>query len=197
MKHIGLTGSIGAGKSTVSLRLRELGAYVLDADIAAREVVMPGTAGLTRVVEAFGTEILQKNGTLDRAALAAVVFADQEKRQTLNQIIHPLVNQWFQTHIEEIYKSDPAAVIVHDVPLLFEAGMQKGLDEIWVVVASDDVRLKRIMERDACTAQQALDRMRTQMPQEEKIKRADYIIDNSGDVSSLIKKVDALFARLK
>ncbi len=197
MKHIGLTGSIGAGKSTVSNRLRELGAYVLDADIAAREVVLPGTAGLARVTEEFGTEILREDGSLDRAALAAVVFADPKKRYALNQIIHPLIGQWFQMRIEEIYKLDPEAVVIHDVPLLFEANMHEGLDEIWVVVASDDMRLSRIMERDNCTAQQALNRMRAQMPQEEKMKRADYIIDNSGDRSSLIKQVDALFARFK
>lgn len=197
MKQIGLTGSIGAGKSTVSERLRELGAVILDADVAAREIVLPGTEGLQQVVGAFGTEILQPDGTLDRKKLAQVVFGSDDKRRELNAIMHPLVKKWFREHVAQVAGTDSDAVVVHDVPLLFEAQMDENLDEIWVVIADDEVRVRRIMERDTSTRDEALSRIRTQMPQEEKVKRATHVIYNSRDLPYLICQVDELYARLR
>lgn len=197
MKIIGLTGNIGSGKSTVSRRLRELGAEVMDTDQVSRDVVAPGTQGLNEIVNAFGPEILTPEGSLDRGKMGSIVFADSKAMKRLESIIHPRIKQVVEDRIRE-YKSgrgdSPALVI--EVPLLFESGWHGYMDEVWLVTVAPDVQLQRIMSRDKLTREQALNRMNSQMPQERKIKLAQKIINNSGPIEETIARVDALWREL-
>lgn len=193
-KRIGLTGGIGAGKSTVSARLRRLGAMVLDADIAARQAVEPGTPGLTSLVDRFGTGILQQNGELDRRALAKIIFGKEAERLAVNTLLHPMVRARLLEQ-ERLYRvTDPCAPIFWDVPLLIESGMQEDMDEVWLVVAEEEARISRIMLRDGSTQEEARARIRSQMPQQQKLAFAHKVLDNSGDQIALFKQVDALYA---
>ena len=187
MKRIGLTGSIAAGKSTVSNRLRALSAFVLDADQVAREVVGPGTEGLRRVLSAF--DVSDANGNLDRKALARIVFADAKRREALNAILHPLV----LSEMERQAELSGEAVVMFDVPLLFESGMAAGMDEVWLVDAPEEVRVGRIMARDGATREEALLRMAAQMPDAQKRALADEIINNAADIAALYERVDQLW----
>ncbi len=148
MLRIGLSGGIGAGKSTVSSTFSELGGIVVDGDVISREVVEPGTDGLTKLVEAFGEEILSPDGTLNRPALAAIAFSDDEKRQTLNGIVHPLVGQ---RRAELIAAAGDDAVIVEDIPLLVESGMAPMFPLVVIVHADEDLRVKRLIEHRGFT----------------------------------------------
>lgn len=193
MHIIGLTGSIASGKSTVSAMLGRLGATIIDADVIAREVVEPGTKGNLLVREAFGDAVFSKDGRLDRRALGALVFADGQARTTLNAILHPLI-------IDECFRrakeaEEKGAVAVIDAALLIESGMHNAFKEVVLVVADDNVRLSRIMERDALNSEQASLRMAAQMPQEEKRRFATFVIDNSNDLEQTRQQVELLFKR--
>ncbi|HPY36621.1 MAG TPA: dephospho-CoA kinase [Clostridia bacterium] len=192
-KRIGLTGSIGAGKSTVSKRLRSLGALVLDADIAARQVVEPGEEGLDRLINRYGAGILLESGGLNRRALAKIIFADEAERRAVNGLLHPLIKKRLQEQGAFYRSLTPKRPIFYDVPLLIEIGMHKEMDETWLVEAQDALRLKRIMLRDGCSEQEARSRILSQMPQEEKRGYAHRIIDNSGSLEELYAKVDELY----
>lgn len=191
MRLIGLTGSIASGKSTVSKRLLELGARVLDADATAREVTEKGSEGLVKIKAEFGDCVLAQNGELDRKRLAELVFSNPQKLDALNKILHPLIMDSMREQTRR--ESSASAVIVWDVPLLIEIGANKEVDEVWLVVADDEIRLARAMARDGATRQSVLARMAAQCPQEEKKRHADIIIENDGSVSELIGKVDALY----
>ncbi len=191
---IGLTGSIAAGKSTVAGRLSTLGAYVLDADAVAREVVEPGTDGLARLCAAFGREILSEDGTLDRKRLAGRVFSDPEARGILNGITHPLVVGFMEERAKAWLAKTPGGIAVWDMPLLIECGAWKKVDAVWLVTAEDEARLARMMARDGCTREHALLRMAAQMPQAEKARYADVVIPNDGDEAALLTRVDACYA---
>lgn len=179
---IGLTGSIGSGKSTVSHKLKELGAVVIDADLVARAVVEPGAPALYEIVQSFGKGILREDGTLDRRKLGAVVFADPAARARLNGITHPRIKEAIDREVEK-YRSMPGAegaVLVIEAPLLLETGLNRNLDEIWVVRVDEDVEVKRLVERDKISPAEARQRLAAQLPQAEKLKAATRVIDNSG-----------------
>ena len=179
MLRVGLTGSIGVGKSFVTSIFVELGCRVLDADQTAREVVMPGTAGLKALVEAFGEEILATDGTLDRKRLGALIFADQSKREQLNHILHPFIIARQDEILNGWEAEDPNGIGIVDAALMIESGGYKRFDKLIVVHCRPEVQLERLMLRDKLSRDEALKRINSQMPQEEKQKFADYLIDTS------------------
>ena len=186
MLRIGLTGGIGSGKSTVSAQLAARGAVVVDADRIAREVVEPGTPGLAAVVDAFGADVLAADGSLDRAALAAVVFADPDARRRLDGIVHPLV----RARATELAAAAPAdAVVVHDVPLLVETGQASSYDLVLVVRADEEIRVARLVQR-GLTAEDARARMAAQATDDQRRAVADVVLDNSGTPDELTAQVE-------
>ena len=193
MKKIGLTGGIGAGKSVVSRRLQTLGAFILDADKAARAVVEPGEKGLQMVCSTFGNDMIMADGRLDRKKLASIVFQDEEALHTLNALMHPLIREWMKQREEQYIMENADGILVYDVPLLIEGGMYREMDQVWVVTADEEIRIQRIMLRDHCTAEEARQRIATQMPDEEKRKYADVLIDNSGTLQELFEQVDRYY----
>ncbi|MEI2715558.1 MAG: dephospho-CoA kinase [Candidatus Nanopelagicales bacterium] len=185
MRRVGLTGGIGSGKSTVSAMFAELGADVIDADAVAREVVAPGTEGLRTLVAEFGPGILSADGALDRAAMAAVVFADESARARLNAIIHPRI----AARTAELMAALPDdAVVIHDVPLLAELGLQDAYELVVVVDAPDEVRVARLIDRGLAEAD-ARARIAAQATREQRLAIADVVLDNSGDLKSLRAQV--------
>jgi dephospho-CoA kinase len=188
--RIGLTGGIGSGKSTVSRLLEQRGAVIVDADAIAREVVAPGTPGLAAVTEAFGDGVVAPDGSLDRPALAAVVFADPEARKRLDAIVHPLV----RARATEVAAAAPAdAVVVHDVPLLVETGQAGSYDLVLVVEADPATRVARLVQR-GLTAEDARARMAAQATDEQRRAVADVVLDNSGTPEELEAQVDRFWA---
>jgi len=179
MLRVGLTGSIGVGKSFVASVFVELGCHVLDADQTAREVVMPGTPGLNALVEAFGQDILNTDGTLDRKRLGALIFADQSKREQLNYILHPFIIARQDEILNAWDAEDPDGIGIVDAALMIESGGYKRFDKLIVVHCRPEVQLERLMLRDKLSRDEALRRINSQMPQEEKQKFADYLIDTS------------------
>jgi len=194
MYLIGLTGGIASGKSLVSTRLAELGATIVDADVLAREVVEPGTAGLAAIVEHFGPDVLLADGTLNRPALGAIIFADPEQREKLNSITHPAV--WRRAR-ELFAEAATDAVVVYDVPLLVEGakGRQLDFDLIAVVDASAETRLHRLVELRGMTREEAAHRLNSQASDAERLAVADVVIDNNGTVEATTSQVDALWAK--
>jgi dephospho-CoA kinase len=179
MLRVGLTGSIGVGKSFVASVFEELGCHVVDADQTAREVVMPGTPGLKALTDAFGGEILQSDGTLDRKQLGALVFADESQRQRLNHILHPFIIARQDEILNEWEKEDPQGIGIVDAALMIESGGYRRFDKLIVVHCRPEVQLERLMLRDKLSRDEAQRRIDSQMPQEEKQKFADYLIDTS------------------
>ena len=179
MLRVGLTGSIGVGKSFVASIFVELGCHVLDADQTAREVVMPGMSGLKALTEAFGEEILNADRTLDRKRLGALIFADQSKRQQLNQILHPFIIARQDDILNAWEAEDPDGIGIVDAALMIESGGYRRFDKLIVVHCRPEVQLERLMLRDKLSREEAQRRIDSQMPQEEKQKFADYLIDTS------------------
>jgi dephospho-CoA kinase len=179
MLRVGLTGSIGVGKSFVASIFVELGCHVLDADQTAREVVMTGTPGLKALVEAFGDEILNTDGTLDRKRLGALIFADQSQRERLNHILHPFIIVRQDEIMNAWEAEDPDGIGIIDAALMIESGGYKRFDKLIVVHCRPEVQLERLMLRDKLSRDEALRRINSQMSQEEKQKFADYLIDTS------------------
>jgi dephospho-CoA kinase len=184
--RIGLTGGIGSGKSTVAALLAARGAVVVDADRIAREVVEPGTPGLASVVEAFGQRILSADGSLDRAALAGIVFADPEARARLDALVHPLVRQ---RTAELVAAASADAVVVNDVPLLVETGQASSYDVVLVVQADPEIRVARLVQR-GLAEQDARARLASQATDEQRRAVADVVLDNSGTPEELAAQVD-------
>ncbi|MCA1640682.1 MAG: dephospho-CoA kinase [Acidobacteria bacterium] len=197
MLRVGLTGSIAVGKSFVSSALAGHGCHVLDADQTAREVVAPGTEGLRAVVEAFGVQVLDGEGNLDRAGLAAVVFADAEKRLWLNSILHPLIIAAQDEWMREREGEDPRGVAVIDAALMIETGSYKRFDQIVVVHCHAEAQLERLMKRNGLTREEAERRVAAQMPQEEKMRRADFLIDTSEGFDDTRRQVEQVYAKLR
>jgi dephospho-CoA kinase len=199
MLRVGLTGGIGSGKSAVSERLAALGAVVLDADKAARAVVAPGTPGLARITRAFGPGVLAADGSLDRAKLAAIVFADQAALGRLNAIVHPLVHEYMRAAEEAaVLAHGDDVVIIHDIPLLTEGGEQRR-GEFGLVIVVDvppDVQVERLTGR-GMTAEQARARMAAQATRGQRLAIADIVIDNSGTLTDLDRRVAAVWADLR
>jgi dephospho-CoA kinase len=192
--HVGLTGGIGAGKSTVARLLAGHGAIVLNADLAARAVVEPGTEGLAEVARAFGPEVLRADGSLDRAALASVVFADEERRTRLNAIVHPRVRAWMA---ERAAAAPEGSVVVQDIPLLVEGGLAPLFDFVIVVDADDDTRITRLVRDRGMAEQEARARIAAQAPREQRNAAADRLIDNGGSPQDLEKAVAELWRDLE
>ncbi|NLJ83303.1 MAG: dephospho-CoA kinase [Halanaerobiaceae bacterium] len=184
---IGLTGGIASGKSTVSNYLAELGAIIIDADKIAHEIMEKGKPAYWQVIEAFGRGILAENGEIDRSRLGKIVFNDPEQKKTLEEITHPQVIREMREKIEE-YRAENK-VIVLDIPLLFEAGLEFMVDEIWVVYVDRETQLQRLMARDGLSYQEANKRIQAQMSLEEKRELADFLIDNRSTIEDLKRKV--------
>lgn len=179
MLRVGLTGSIGVGKSFVTSVFEELGCHVLDADQTAREVVMPDTPGLKAITQEFGEEILNPDGTLNRKQLGVLVFADESRRQRLNFILHPFIIARQDEIMRGWEAEDPNGIGIIDAALMIESGGYKRFDKLIVVHCRPEVQLERLMLRDNLSRDEALRRINSQMPQEEKQKFADYLIDTS------------------
>lgn len=192
MLRIGLTGGIGAGKSSVAALLAERGAVVIDADALAREVVAPGTPGLAAVVARFGAGILGNDAALDRAALGRVVFADPAARSALEEITHPLIAERTAALLRGLAAT---SVVVHDVPLLVEKGLAGGYDQVWVVEAPVELRLQRLAERGLARPD-ALARIAAQAGAAERAAVASVVIDNAGDRAALAERVERAWRRL-
>jgi dephospho-CoA kinase len=194
MKLIGLTGGIGAGKSTVSAYLKEKGYPILDADQIAKNLLRPGTETLGELLDVFGQDILFPDGTLDRNYLAKIVFADPKKKAELDRITHTKV---IEVILNEAAAFPDDAVIFIDAPLFFEAGMDRFVAESWVVDAGDEMRIGRVMKRDTLTRDDIKKRIKNQMDRRERLKRADYVLDNSGSKENLYIQVNKLLEHLQ
>lgn len=192
---VGLTGGIACGKSTVAKMFSALGCVIIDADIVAREVVEPGQEGLKAVVNRFGPGILNEKGELNRKALGALVFEDARARADLNAILHPLIRQRMEQKKEEAIKKNPPMILM-DIPLLYESGLEGTVEAVIVVYVPEQVQLERLMARDTLSRKEAEQRIRSQIPIEEKRKRADYIIDNSGTLQQTEDQVKSIFMKL-
>jgi len=195
MKVIGLTGGIGSGKSTVSRFLAELGVVILDADKVGHEAFKPESEVWQEVVAAFGRQILTPSGDIDRKKLGEIVFSNDEALARLNQIMHPRMYDMVKAQLEE-YQRQEVDVVVLEAPLLIEAGWTSLVDEVWVTVASESTVLRRLKEQVGLSRQEALARIRSQLSSEERVKQADVVINNDGDLDELRAKVDKLWQGL-
>lgn len=193
---IGLTGGIAAGKSVVADRLREHGAVHIDADVLAREVVGPGTEGLRRIAKEFGPGVITEDGTLDRPALGAIVFAEPERRELLNAITHPAVRRRARELIADARATDPDAVVVYDVPLLVEAAVDHEFDSVVVVHANEQTRVGRLIRLRGMTPAEAARRVASQASDEERLAVADVVIDANGTVDDTLAQADAYWATI-
>ncbi len=199
MKLIGLTGGIASGKSTVGKRFAELGAFVVDADQLAREVVEPGTPALAEIERAFGPEVIGPDGSLNRPALGAIIFSDSTKREQLNAITHPAIWKRGNELFAEAVAADPEVIIVYDVPLLAEAAADRPMkfDTIVVVQAEAATRINRLVELRGMSREEAEGRLRAQASDDERLKLADVVIDSNGSLEHTLRQVDSLWAQLR
>jgi dephospho-CoA kinase len=191
--RVGLTGGVASGKSTVSAMLRDLGAAVVDADLLAREVVAPGTEGLAEIVAAFGGKVLTPEGELDRPAMGAIVFGDEEARRRLEAIIHPRVRQ---RSAELEAAAGPDAVVVHDIPLLAETGQAGTFDAVLVVDVPVETQVERMVRLRGMTEAEAKARISAQATREQRLAVATHVIDNTGTVEDLRDRVAEVFEEL-
>lgn len=195
-KVIGLTGPIGSGKSSVSEILRANGAQIIDADIIARQVVQKGTPLLERLQHTFGSDILDHEGHLNRRALGKIVFEKDEKREVLNQLLHPAIIEEVEKCLTLFFNKSKESVAVIDAALLIETGLDQKVDQVWYVEAKVDLRVQRIIQRDNITFKEAMNRVKAQPGQAENKKKAHMVINNNGDKNYLNKQVEYYFNRL-
>lgn len=195
-KIYGLTGGIAAGKSTVLQLFRDHGFDVYDADTVAREVVVPGSIGLKRIVDQFGSDVLQADGTLNRTKLGSIVFHDSEQLQKLNNITRPLIKKNILQTVTEVKKSSSTRISIFEIQLLFEGNYQDYFDGIISIYVKPQIQLDRLMKRNGLNKKVALERINSQMSMTEKSQRADFVLDNSGDLTDLAKKFDELMSQL-
>ena len=193
MKIIGLTGGIATGKSTVSQILAKRGYEIIDADAVVRELQVAGSPLLCEMVNAFGITILHNDGSLNRGELAKIIFSNESARRMLNQIVHPAVRAEFEKRI----KGSKADLLFLEVPLLFEAGFDDMTCANLVISAQEKVQRMRLMLRDGLSIQEAQERISSQMTMSEKVARADFVIDNSGDLNGLEESVDRVLNGIK
>jgi len=197
---VALTGGIASGKSTVARRLRELGAVIVDADQVARDVVEPGTPGLARIAEEFGAAVIAADGTLDRGALGAIIFGDDEARRVLNAITHPAVGARSRALFAEAFAADPDAVVVYDVPLLVDErgeGRVGEFDRVIVVTADEETRIRRLIELRGLPEDDARRRIASQAPEAARLAIADDVIDANGSLDETLRQVDELWPTLR
>ena len=191
--NVGLTGGIGSGKSEVLKRLAARGATVVDADLAARMVVEPGTDGFEEVVKEFGEEIVGPDGALDRAKLGGIVFADEERRKALNAIVHPRVGALMAEWADA---APDGGIVIWDIPLLVEGGANRGYAAIIVVDADEEVRFGRLLANRGMDREAAAARMAAQATREERLAVADYVIDNNGSLEDLDRETEGVWEEL-
>ena len=196
MFRIGLTGGIAAGKSVATARLAELGAVVIDHDLLAREAVAPGSVGLAAIVEAFGDGVLTPDGSLDRPGLGALVFADAAARSRLNDIVHPEVRRLSAEREAMAAAADPAAVVVHDIPLLVETGQAGHFHLVVVVHTPAEQRVRRLVEGRGLSEDAARSRLASQAADDERLAAADVTLDGAGAEDDLRAQVDTLWQRV-
>ena len=196
MYVLGLTGGIASGKSTVASMLHQRGAAIIDADKLGHRVLEPGSAGWAAIVEAFGPEIVSENGEIDRRRLGAVVFSDAAQRARLNAISHPRIRAMALEEIATLRARGDVDVAVVDAALLFEGKWDDFCDEVWVVYAPEDVAVARLVARNGLTVDEARERLRAQLPIEEKRARGDVVIENNGSLADLRAQVDQAWAGL-
>lgn len=194
MLVLGLTGGIACGKSTISLTLHELGAVIVDGDVLSRELTAEGGAALPAIKKAFGDGVFHPDGTLDRRALGALVFADDHARAALDGIMQPMLREMILRGIDDARKVGASACVL-DMPLLFEKGLDSLCERIWCAYIPRKTQLERLMDRDGFSLEEAEARLRSQLPAEEKAARADVVIDTSGTIQYTKECVTALFAK--
>jgi len=197
MLIVGLTGGVASGKTAISQVLKGEGAYIIDADQIARELVQPNRPAWNELIRAFGKEILQEDGSIHRKKLADKVFADPKKRKLLNQILHPRIKEEMDRRTKEIGQKDPEAIVVIDAPLIVELGDQRDLDKLIVVASTQTQQIERLKERDGISPEEGLRILSSQMPVEEKVKLADYVIRNEGSIEEAKKRGKEVFKELR
>ncbi len=197
MLVVGLTGGIASGKSTVARMLEETGARIIDLDDLSRVVVEPGRPALQEIAARFGKGVFQPDGTLDREGLGRIVFRDADARRALEAIVHPRVWEEHERIIEEIRKREPRAIVIVDVPLLMELGLQDRWDGVILVYAPKGTQRERLIHRDGLSREGAEDRLGAQMDMEEKVPHAHFVIDNTGDRTETRRQVEDLVKRLR
>ena len=199
MRIIGLTGGIASGKSTVSRILKDLGAIIIDADETAHSVVEPNKPAWRDIISSFGQEILHPDMTINRERLGEIVFLDPEQLDLLNHITHPRIMESLKDDFQRIKSSSPEAIVVLEVPLLYETFMERMCDEVWVVWVDRETQIKRLMGRNNYSEEEAIRRIESQISLDEKARRANVVIDNRGTVeetiSSATKYFNAIFTK--
>jgi dephospho-CoA kinase len=193
---VGLTGGIGSGKSTVARMLAERGAAVVDADALAREVVAPGEPALEAIRQRFGDGVIAPDGTLDRKALGAIVFADGDARRDLEAITHPRIAERAQERLEAHRKAG-AKVVVYEAALIVEKRLYTWMDGLIVVAASPETQIRRVMDRDGVSESEARRRLDAQLPLSEKVAVADWVVDNDGPLEETAREVDRIWETLR
>ena len=193
---VGLTGGVATGKSTVSAMFRALGCVVIDADLLAREVVEPGRLAYERIVAEFGHQVLQSDGRLDRKALGAIVFSDPARRACLESITHPEIRARFAARLAELAAEGFEGLVIFDAPVMIESGSYRAVDRLVVVTSDESLQLARQRSRDGLAEDEAIRRIRSQAPLPDKVKLADYVIDNSGDLQSTEARVREVYRAL-
>jgi dephospho-CoA kinase len=197
MLIVGLTGGVASGKTGTSQVLKEEGAYIIDADQIARELVQPQKPAWNELIRAFGKEILQEDGSIHRKKLAEKVFADPKQRKRLNQILHPRIKEEMGRRTKEIGQKDPEAIVVIDAPLLVELGDHHEMDKLIVVTSTQTQQIERLKDRDGISPEAALKILSSQMPLGEKVKLADFVIGNEGSLEETKKRAREVFKELK
>jgi dephospho-CoA kinase len=197
MLIVGLTGGVASGKTAVSQVLKEEGAYIIDADQIARELVQSHKPAWNELIRAFGQEILQEDGSIHRKKLADKVFADPKQRKLLNQILHPRIKEEMDRRAKKIGEKDPKAIVVIDAPLIVELGDHREMDKLIVVTTTQTQQIERMKDRDGTSPKEALRIVSSQMPMEEKSKFADYVIQNEGSLEETKKRAKEIFKDLK
>jgi dephospho-CoA kinase len=196
MLNVGLTGGIACGKSTVAKMFVNRGAHLIDFDRLTHEAQEPGKPGWQKIVDYFGREILKPDKKIDRVKLGNIVFADKKKLTKLGKIVHPLIYQEWEARLEKIEKKEKHAIVLSDVPLLFEGKMQHFFDLTMVVLVSQEDQINRLMKRNGWSREEAQRRLNSQMPVSEKIALADIVIDNKGTVADTERKVNEVWQEL-
>ena len=197
MLIVGLTGGVASGKSVVSRILKEEGAYLIDADQIARELVQPRTSAWEELVKVFGKEILQKDGSIHRKQLAAKVFSDPTQRDLLNRTLHPRIKEEMGRRLKAIGQKDPEAIVVIDAPLLVETGDHREMDKVIVVISTEAQQIARLREREGMDQEEARRIMASQIATEEKVKVADFVIRNEGSLEETERRAREVFQELK
>ena len=197
MLVVGLTGGIATGKSTVATIFKNAGAVIFDADQIAREVVKKGQPAHRAIVEEFGKDVLLEDGEINRSVLGDIIFNDPHKKDLLNKIVHPYVRREQERQLKQIEKANPNTIVILDIPLLLESEMYRDLSDVVVVYAPEHIQIQRLMHRDKISRADALVRVRSQMPIEEKKDKATIVIDNSGSRDNTRKQTLKIFQQLK